>query len=134
MPFRKLYSSLQGIIFKILKGNISYKKFLLLGMANGLLPCGMVYAALAVTLSLGQVNESMVFMAMFGAGTLPAMFLFSYGFQLLKPTARKMFRNLVPVFTTLTGVMLILRGLNLGIMFISPALPKVAGEIVRCYH
>ncbi|MEO8173162.1 MAG: sulfite exporter TauE/SafE family protein [Sediminibacterium sp.] len=129
-----MYGSLQKLIARILMNKTNYASFLLLGMANGLLPCGMVYAALAVTLSLGNVNESIVFMAMFGAGTLPAMLLFSYGFQFLKPAVRTMFRNAVPVFTSLTGLLLILRGLNLGIMFISPALPKAAGEIIRCYQ
>jgi sulfite exporter TauE/SafE len=135
VPFlQKMYASLQRIIFKILKRERSYSNFFLLGMANGLLPCGMVYTALAVTLSFGQVNESVLFMTMFGAGTLPAMLLFSYGFQSLKPAVRKVFRNAVPFFTTIAGLMLVLRGLNLGISFISPALPKAAGEIVRCYH
>ncbi len=132
--FERFYSSVRQLISTILKHNNGYGSFLLLGMANGLLPCGMVYVALAATLSFNQVDEGIAFMAMFGAGTLPAMLVFSYVAQLVKPTTRKLFRNSVPVLITLTGILLILRGLNLGIEFISPQLPKAAGAIVSCGH
>ncbi len=51
---------------------------LLLGMANGLLPCGMVYLAIAGALSTTGVEQSVLFMAAFGSGTLPAMLLLSF--------------------------------------------------------
>ena len=104
-----------------------------MGMANGLLPCGMIYIALAATLSLPKYHQSVSFMAMFGAGTLPAMMLVGYAGQMIKPEWRSNLRKLVPVFISLMGVMLILRGMNLGIPFISPELPKSAGEAVICH-
>jgi sulfite exporter TauE/SafE len=63
--------------------------FLLMGMANGLLPCGMVYIALAATLSLPQVSQSIAFMALFGAGTLPAMMIVGYAGQMIRPGIRR---------------------------------------------
>jgi sulfite exporter TauE/SafE len=129
----KFYHSVQGVIVRLLKSSRSTFSFLLMGMANGLLPCGMVYIALAATLSLPQISQSVVFMALFGAGTLPAMMLVGYAGQMIKPDVRKSFQKAVPVFIALMGVVLILRGMNLGIPFISPELPKAAGAAVNCH-
>ena len=76
----------------------------------------------------------MGFMAMFGAGTLPAMMLVGYGGQAISPVLKKLFRKSVPFFITATGIILILRGLNLGIMFISPQLPAAAGPVISCHQ
>jgi sulfite exporter TauE/SafE len=129
----RFYYFVQQQISKLLKSVKGLSGFLLMGMANGLLPCGMVYVALAATLSFTGVIQSVSFMAMFGAGTLPAMMLVGYAGQLVKPTWRNSFRKLVPVFISLMGVVLILRGLNLGIPFISPGLPISPGSTVICH-
>lgn len=129
----RFYGAVQSLIVKLLKSGSNYFSFLLMGMANGLLPCGMVYIAIASTLSFTGVIESVSFMAMFGAGTLPAMMLVGYAGQLIKPEWRSSFRKLVPVFISLMGVVLILRGLNLGIPFISPELPMSPGTAVICH-
>lgn len=132
--FNRFYIFLQGFIGKILKGNSTPSGFLLLGMANGLLPCGMVYMAIAATLSFTQLSQSISFMAMFGAGTLPAMLFVGYGGQVIKPRVRALFKQSVPYVITIIGIMMILRGLNLGIAFISPQLPKAAAEAINCAH
>lgn len=126
------YQSVQGIIMRILRSSTSVMSFLLLGMANGLLPCGMVYIALATSLSFTQTGESVLFMAMFGAGTLPAMLFIGYAGVMIKPELRSVFRRMTPVFISLMGVLLILRGLNLGIPFLSPELPQAPGASVEC--
>ena len=118
---------------RILRSSTSVMSFLLLGMANGLLPCGMVYIALATSLSFAQIGESVLFMAMFGAGTLPAMLFIGYAGVMIKPELRSVFRRLTPVFISLMGVLLILRGMNLGIPFISPELPQAPGASVECH-
>ncbi len=128
----RFYLAVQGMIIRILKSSTGILGFFLMGMANGLLPCGMVYIAVAATLSLQQVSESVVFMALFGAGTLPVMMLAGYAGQLLKPALRRSLQNSVPVFIALMGLVLILRGMNLGIPFISPELPAAAGSTVHC--
>ena len=128
----KFYNSVQGMIIRLLKSSKGFLGFLGMGMANGLLPCGMVYIALAATLSLPQISQSVAFMALFGAGTLPAMMLVGYAGQLIKPGIRQSLQKAVPVFIVLMGAVLILRGLNLGIPFISPELPDAAGAAVNC--
>ncbi len=45
----------------------------LFGMANGLLPCGLVYAALAVPVASGSAAVGAMAMAAFGLGTVPAL-------------------------------------------------------------
>jgi len=128
----RFYFFVQQQISKLLKSTAGPSGFLVMGMANGLLPCGMVYVALAATLSFTEVIQSVSFMAMFGAGTLPAMMLVSYAGQMINPAWRTSFRRLVPVFILFMGVILILRGMNLGIPFISPELPHSPGSIVVC--
>jgi uncharacterized protein len=129
----RFYFFVQRRIGKLLQSSAGTFSFLVLGMANGLLPCGMIYIALATTLSFTEVFQSVSFMAMFGAGTLPAMMLVGYAGQLFKPAWRNNVRKLVPVFISLMGVLLILRGMNLGIPFISPGLPAAPGEAVVCH-
>jgi sulfite exporter TauE/SafE len=102
-------------------------------MANGLLPCGMVYVAIAGALTTASLLNSVVFMAMFGAGTIPAMMIIGYFGRMVSLPVRNMFRNAVPVFMTIMALVLILRGLNLGIPFISPVLQGPPAEAVSCH-
>ena len=129
----RFYFFVQQQISRLLKSATGPSGFLLMGMANGLLPCGMIYIALATTLSFTEVSQSVSFMAMFGAGTLPAMLLVGYAGQLIKPNWRNSLQKLIPVFISLMGVLLILRGMNLGIPFISPDLPFSPGNAVVCH-
>jgi hypothetical protein len=71
---------------------------------------------------------------MFGAGTLPTMMFVAYSGQIIKPAIRNLFKKSVPFVIVIIGVMLILRGLNLGILFISPRLPDAAAQAVSCSH
>ena len=129
----RFYFFIQQQISRLLKSANGLLSFLLMGMANGLLPCGMVYVALAATLSFTEITQSVSFMAMFGAGTLPAMMLIGYAGQVINPGWRTYLRKLVPIFISLMGALLILRGLNLGIPFISPELPQFPGHAVVCH-
>ncbi len=126
------YQGVQQIIIRLLKSYVGLPGLFLLGMANGLLPCGMVYIALAASLSMQTLTESVSFMAMFGAGTLPAMMLTGYAGILIKPELRNGFRKITPFFISLMGIVLILRGLNLGIPFLSPQLPAAPDSAVNC--
>lgn len=95
-----------------------------IGVLNGLLPCGFVYAALATASTAGAVSTSMVFMAAFGLGTLPAMYVISVVRQLARPAWRRRLLRWMPIGVVLVGVLLILRGLSLG-GFLSPDLHKM---------
>lgn len=100
----------------------------LIGILNGLLPCGFVYMAIAGALATGKVVDSSLFMAAFGFGTIPAMFLLSFAGSYLSVGVRNNLRKLSPFVFAFMGVLLILRGLNLDIPFISPAMAQQTVE------
>jgi sulfite exporter TauE/SafE len=106
------------------------------GLLNGLLPCGLVYTAVAASLVAHNVYESMLFMGFFGMGTIPAMILLVAAAQYLPKNIRNQFRKLVPVFSFIIGCLLILRGLNLDIPFVSPYLNSaIQGKgAIHCSH
>lgn len=91
------------------------------GILNGFLPCGFVYAALATAVTAGSVSTSMTFMAAFGLGTLPAMWVVSTAKRLASTEWRMRLQRWMPVGVALVGVLLIVRGLSLGV-FLSPDL------------
>lgn len=101
------------------------------GLLNGLLPCGLVYAALAgASLQAGSLRGA-GYMALFGLGTLPMMFALSLGgLSLRTPRFQPLLRRVVPAVTLMVGVLLVMRGLSLGIPYLSPAL----GSGGSCCH
>jgi uncharacterized protein len=131
---KKLFSYVQSFMMKAFRSKKSSSSFLLFGMANGLLPCAMVYVAIAGALTTTQVTYSVLFMAMFGAGTLPAMMIIGYFGRMISLPVRNMFRQSIPVFMTIMGIILILRGMNLGISFISPVLQDISHEVISCHN
>lgn len=92
----------------------------LLGFLNGLLPCGMVYVAMAGALIEQDIFRGALYMMVFGAGTLPMMLGISWSKHLWKGELRRKLNRAVPVFTILIGILFILRGMNLGIPYVSP--------------
>lgn len=99
--------------------------YFFLGAANGLLPCGMVYVAIAGALMTAGYGQSIVFMLLFGLGTLPAMLAFGFFGLRIQLPVRNRIRKLMPVFVIGIAVLLILRGMNLGIPFISPVMADI---------
>lgn len=93
-----------------------------LGLLNGFLPCGLVYLALAGSAAAGSLINSVLYMGLFGLGTIPMMMALSLAPGWLKPAARQRLNRFIPVGAALIAILLILRGLSLGIPFISPDL------------
>ncbi|SMO88931.1 sulfite exporter TauE/SafE family protein [Fodinibius sediminis] len=107
---------------KRLFGSGSPGSLFLIGLLNGLLPCGFVYMALATAATTGGILPGLLFMAAFGLGTFPAMLGISLAGGFISLAARQRLQKLSPYFIAIVGIILILRGLNLGIPFLSPAL------------
>ncbi len=103
----------------------------LIGLLNGLLPCGLVYMGLAGAMSTGNALEGALFMAVFGFGTVPVMLALPLAGGFISVDARNRIRKTVPVIVTLTAVMLILRGLSLGIPYISPSIENP--DAIACH-
>jgi len=96
------------------------KRLTAFGFVNAFLPCGMVYVALLSAINTGSMVNSALFMMIFGISTLP-------GFLVLALVKNKLFewnflskKIVVASFVSLVGVVIILRGMNLGIPYISP--------------
>jgi uncharacterized protein len=108
----------------------SFRSLALLGMLNGLLPCGLVYVALAGAVAQGRFLAGITFMALFGLGTLPTMLAIGLSGKVFPVAWRMNLRGAIPFAVCTLAVLLILRGLALGIPYISPAL--VAGVPAGC--
>lgn len=114
-----LVMRVQELLRKFLKKESIFAS-LLLGIVNGFLPCGFVYMAMAAALAYGSIINSSLFMAGFGLGTFPAMFLASILPTLLSVRKRISIQRYIPAFSVVLAILFILRGLNLGIPFLSP--------------
>lgn len=90
------------------------------GLLNGLIPCGMVYLALATALNTATIEGGGTFMFLFGLGTTPLMLMISLGGIYLKKYIRFDSRKLIPWFMLFIGTLFILRSADLGIPFLSP--------------
>ncbi|HVZ26598.1 MAG TPA: sulfite exporter TauE/SafE family protein [Sediminibacterium sp.] len=111
----------------------SLQAMFLLGLANGLLPCGMVYFAITGALAAGNVAAGTGFMLAFGLGTFPAMFALALFGNLMGMRARQFFRVLSPYAVGILGILLIIRGLNLNIPYLSPLLPAGSENPISCH-
>ncbi len=106
---------------------------LVIGVLNGLLPCGLVYLALSsAVITAGPLHGAM-FMASFGAGTLPAMFSAVVLGNYLNRGFRLQISRAVPILLFFMASLLILRGLQLGIPFISPVFDQHYLQVVSCH-
>lgn len=92
------------------------------GVLNGLLPCGLVYAACAGATASGSFVTGVQYMVLFGLGTMPMMLAFSFVGQKLHLVLRFKLQRLIPVSLAFVGALLLLRGLALGIPYLSPSL------------
>lgn len=96
----------------------------LLGGLNGLLPCGLVYAAGAGAALSGGILAGVEYMAVFGLGTVPMMLGLALAGGALQAPLRARLQKAIPVCLGLMGVWLIVRGLGLGIPYLSPDLSR----------
>ena len=104
-----------------------------MGTLNGLLPCGLVYVAAVGATSTGQPLTGAAYMAFFGLGTWPLMLGIHFAGQRFPLPARLSLNHVTRVAVLLMATLLILRGLELGIPFVSPILSVVSGENTRCH-
>jgi uncharacterized protein len=121
--FDKLWLFLKKKLAPLFTSKSSWAPFFV-GLVNGLLPCGLVYAALFTAVSMGGIVESASYMALFGLGTIPLLLGITIFGDLLSPVLRSNFKKIIPYFLAIVAILLILRGLNLGIPMISPKMDK----------
>jgi sulfite exporter TauE/SafE len=98
----------------------SYNSLFLIGLLNGLLPCGLVYFAIAGAIATGSSVSGSLFMFVFGLGTIPMLLAISLLGNMVTVELRKKITKLIPYAVVFIGVLFILRGLSLGIPYLSP--------------
>ena len=98
----------------------SYPSLLVIGLLNGLLPCGLVYVAIAGAINTNDISSGAIYMIIFGIGTIPVMASIPIVGNLIGSNVRKKFKGAVSAFIIILGIIFILRGLSLGIPYISP--------------
>lgn len=92
-----------------------------IGLLNGFLPCGLVYAALFGAIAMQSEIYGVAYMLLYGLGTIPMMSAVVYMSTMLSNPFRSKIQKVIPIVTVCIGVLFILRGLGLGIPYVSPA-------------
>jgi uncharacterized protein len=92
----------------------------MIGMLNGLLPCGFVYLALAGSLATGTIAGGAFYMLLFGLGTFPVMLPLSLTGKMISFGFKNRAQKVVPYITVVIALLFILRGLALDIPYVSP--------------
>lgn len=103
-----------------------------IGLLNGLLPCGLVYMAVAGAVATADVLNSILFMAFFGLGTLPVMWSVAFFGNYAGARIRQGIRKAYPYMMVLMACLLILRGMGLGIPYVSPKMNIEKQQLKGC--
>lgn len=113
-----------GILFK----KATFSSMFLIGILNGFLPCGLVYVALAGAIASGDAMSGSAVMILFGLGTIPAMFAATIFGKFINLGLRRKLNKLMPVFAVVLAIVFILRGMSLGIPYLSP---KISAQVIN---
>lgn len=138
LPLIKRISNFFTEIFQKFLVNTRKSSLFVVGILNGFLPCGLVYIALGASLAgAADTVKSALFMTMFGIGTTPIMALTYSVKKFISIELKRKLNKLIPVAIGVLAIILILRGLSLGIKYISPSLPdtlKVKSGVIFENH
>lgn len=110
-------------------------KYYLAGVVNGILPCAMVYVALAGVASSAITSfQGALYMMLFGLGTIPALVFVGMFSNYIKTKLYFLkVKVIIPTFLIFTGLVLTLRGLNVQVPFLSAEI-KPAQQTTNCYE
>jgi sulfite exporter TauE/SafE len=132
-PIFKFISKIKSTLGAALKKKTP-ETFLTIGFLNGLLPCGLVYMAVFAALVSGTALKGSLYMAIFGLGTIPLMTTAIYFSHFLKGNMRQKIQKTIPVFVVIIGLLFIIRGLGLGIPYLSPApIQDLVSSSMECH-
>jgi len=112
-----------SVLYRKLKDDPNKGLLLGTGFLNGILPCGLVYFGLLNAIATATTVGSVLCMIAFGLGTLPSLFFFSLYTNTIKK--RLSFQKAIPYFLSIAALLIILRGMNLGIPYISPKIEVI---------
>jgi sulfite exporter TauE/SafE len=118
-PIYKILSGVKNRLGKELKKKRT-DTFFTIGFLNGFLPCGLVYMAIFASIATGNALNGSLYMVLFGLGTIPLMTAFVYLGNFTTGLVRKRIQQFIPVAVVVIAVLFILRGMGLGIPYVSP--------------
>jgi len=118
-PLYTLIGKVKSKLGKSLKSN-STDAFLTIGFLNGFLPCGLVYMAVFGAIASSTLWYSALYMVFFGIGTVPLMTGTIYLGNFLNDSFKKSIKKITPLIIVFIGCLFIIRGLGLGIPYVSP--------------
>lgn len=98
----------------------SFFNFFQLGFLNGMLPCGLVYMAVFASVATANLTQSSLYMMLFGLGTVPMMTGVIYFKGFIQKATQFNFKKVIPYAVVCIGILFILRGMGLGIPYVSP--------------
>ena len=101
--------------------NKSYPSLFTIGLLNGFLPCGLVYVALFGAIAMQSPSLGVMYMILFGLGTVPMMSSVVYMNSFMTLSFRSKIQKVIPFVGVLIGVLFIMRGMGLGIPYVSPS-------------
>ena len=132
-PLHRAISKVKSNLGQALKKK-SPDTLLTIGFLNGFLPCGLVYMAVFGSIATGSLLEGGFYMVLFGIGTIPLMTTAIYLGKCINSTVKQRIQKAIPVFVVIIGVLFILRGLGLGIPYVSPApVVEMATSAIECH-
>lgn len=132
-PLYRLISKVKSALGSALKKKTS-DTFLTIGFLNGFLPCGLVYMAVFGAIASGNLVKGSLYMLLFGIGTIPLMTTAIYLGKFLNSAVKQRIQKAIPVFVVGIGILFILRGLGLGIPYLSPApILEMATSTLECH-
>lgn len=132
-PLYKVISKVKSALGSALKKKTT-DTFLTIGFLNGFLPCGLVYMAVFASMAMQNVLQGSLYMALFGIGTIPLMTTAIYVGKFLNSSIKQRIQKAIPVFVVIIGALFILRGLGLGIPYLSPApVMEMASTTIECH-
>jgi len=106
----------------------------IIGLFNGLLPCGLVYAALFGAIAMQNIGLGTLYMVLYGLGTIPLMSAVVYIAHFLSFPFRSKLQKLVPTITVVIGFLFVLRGMGLNIPYLSPGSVHLFVQAVANCH
>ena len=132
-PLYRLISKVKSSLGKALKKKTA-DTFLTIGFLNGFLPCGLVYMAVFASLAMPSAFESSLYMMLFGLGTIPLMTTAIYVGKFLNASVKQRIQKAIPVAVIIIGLLFIIRGMGLGIPYLSPSpITDVATSTIDCH-
>jgi sulfite exporter TauE/SafE len=132
IPFlEKIFKRVRFHLGRLLAQKSQKKQTLfLVGVLNGFLPCGLVYLAIVGAIATGDIFKGSFYMGIFGIGTIPMMLSVALIGNLVSLKFRKNIQKMIPFLLFTMAVLFILRGMNLGIPYLSPELIQDSSNLI----